>query len=229
MKRLSEKEIKEYLFKILQVFDGYCREKKIMYSLAYGTLIGAIRHRDFIPWDDDIDVYMTRPNYEIFLKEYDGKRNHRYQLITLENGLSDYPYAKLVDKYTTVKEKYNNADQHLWIDIFPVDGVPLDYDKCFRNFKKIQKLRKSQGRCTAIIGEGTTWVRKVGKIPLMIVPKLRGSHYYGKEIDKIAKQICFENSKTVAQIVSSSKLCLYERKMFEKYIEVEFHGKNFFQ
>ena len=63
MKKLSNVECKEVIFSILKEFADFCDSNKLKYYLAYGTLLGAIRHKDFIPWDDDIDVYMPRPDY----------------------------------------------------------------------------------------------------------------------------------------------------------------------
>ena len=65
MKNLDE--LHNVLFEMLNVFDSFCRENNIEYSLAYGTLLGAVRHKGFIPWDDDLDVMMTRENYNKFL------------------------------------------------------------------------------------------------------------------------------------------------------------------
>ena len=74
MKKLSHSEIQEALACILKDVDAFCRENGIRYSLAYGTLIGAVRHRGFIPWDDDIDLLMPRPDFERFVAAYKGRR-----------------------------------------------------------------------------------------------------------------------------------------------------------
>lgn len=62
MKQLSLKEIKETEFRLLKIFDSFCKENKIKYFLSNGTLLGAIKYKGFIPWDDDIDVFVPRDN-----------------------------------------------------------------------------------------------------------------------------------------------------------------------
>ncbi|MFR2873113.1 MAG: LicD family protein [Veillonella atypica] len=83
-KRLTTKEFHDVLLKTLLHFDKFCRERDIVYSLAYGTLLGAIRHKGFIPWDDDIDICMDRENYDKFEKDWKEHitncDNENYQL-----------------------------------------------------------------------------------------------------------------------------------------------------
>ena len=68
MRELTLEEIQSESLQILSVIDSFCTENNISYSLGYGALIGAVRHQGFIPWDDDIDILMTRPNYQRFIK-----------------------------------------------------------------------------------------------------------------------------------------------------------------
>ena len=72
MKKIGIEELKELQLNILVDVDKFCRERNYKYSLAYGTLIGAIRHKGYIPWDDDIDIMMPRADYELFIKEFNS-------------------------------------------------------------------------------------------------------------------------------------------------------------
>ena len=70
MKAISQEEIRSIQIAILNSVDAFCRKNNLKYSLAYGTLIGAVRHKGFIPWDDDIDIIMPRPDYDRFVAKY---------------------------------------------------------------------------------------------------------------------------------------------------------------
>ncbi|GEK28285.1 LicD family protein [Furfurilactobacillus siliginis] len=123
--QLSLVEIHDRELKMLAYLNAICQENDLEYFLCGGTLIGAVRHKGFIPWDDDVDIYMKREAYNKLLKilEQDGE----YDLFSLYSHHDYYySYAKLVDPHTQVIEsnKYDIADYGLFIDIFPLDCLP---------------------------------------------------------------------------------------------------------
>ena len=125
--KIPSEEIKKIEISILDYIASVCEENNIGYYLAYGTLLGAIRHHGFIPWDDDIDIYMLREDYMKFIEIAKEHIHHRYKLLSIYND-DDYYYefAKVVDSNT--KLKINNVKQikkeGVWVDIFPLDNVP---------------------------------------------------------------------------------------------------------
>ena len=124
MRQLSLDEIKNRECQILEYIDKICRENNIKYFLAAGTLIGAIRHKGFIPWDDDIDIFMTRCNYMKFLKISSEEDNKRFLTLSLQTDKEYYyPFAKIVDSETMLEEKLfkNISKLGVWVDIFPLD------------------------------------------------------------------------------------------------------------
>lgn len=126
MKEITNEELKIICTAVLKKFDEICSEHNLKYSLAYGTLIGAVRHSGFIPWDDDIDVIMPRDDYEklLALKYDDGDyeiKSCRYS----DNYY--YMFAKMIDKHTCLIEDHiDNKDMGVYIDIFPYDRVSPD-------------------------------------------------------------------------------------------------------
>ncbi len=132
MKKMTTQEVQQVSTEILVYVDKICREHQIEYSIFYGSLIGVERHQGYIPWDDDLDIVLTRPNYDKLIKIlsiYD-----EYLLLSLETTKKyRYTFAKLVDKRTRVKTKqfYSSEDDKLgvFVDIFPIDGFPDSKEK----------------------------------------------------------------------------------------------------
>ena len=90
MREILLDELKDRQIAILDVVDAFCRENNINYWLDSGTLLGAIRHGGYIPWDDDIDIGMLRPDYDRFLAMF-NKFNKQYQVFSVENDIN-FPY-----------------------------------------------------------------------------------------------------------------------------------------
>lgn len=122
--RLTEDELKQGLLEILCEFDSVCRKLGLRYSLYAGTLLGAVRHQGFIPWDDDIDVMMPRPDYERLLTSEEAFSSP-FELAFSGKGGYMYPFAKLFDLRIRAQEQSLEGiySENLWIDIFPVDGL----------------------------------------------------------------------------------------------------------
>nr|WP_319473866.1 LicD family protein [uncultured Sphaerochaeta sp.] len=124
LKPVNQQEMRDIQLQILEAIDLFCKEREITYFLTHGTLIGAIRHNGYIPWDDDIDIAMPREGYEEFLKSFSHDSIRIYSLQTSRN--CRYPYAKAYYTHTAVFEgafqKYSEYGVN--IDIFPYDYLP---------------------------------------------------------------------------------------------------------
>lgn len=122
MKQLSLEEIQNVSLDVLKDVHTFCVNNNINYSLAYGSLIGAFRHKGFIPWDDDIDIIMLRPDYERFCNTY---QSPYCKLITPKDSFINY--ARVCDAqkttYITQTPWTNDANIGVWIDVFPIDAV----------------------------------------------------------------------------------------------------------
>ena len=128
MEYLSVEEYKQIELDILIKVDKICRDNNINYFLFAGTLIGAVRHKGFIPWDDDIDISMLREDYDK-LAHIIQNGNFGINFIRIEENLDTiYPYGKICDKSTVIEEvNFKKVEGYgVFIDVFPFDYLPED-------------------------------------------------------------------------------------------------------
>lgn len=115
---------------ILKVIDAFCSEHGIPYSLYAGTTIGAVRHKGFIPWDDDLDICMTRSDYERFIRLWEAEKPAGYLLQNKENSPRfTQSFTKIRKDHTTfLQDEWERGAYHLgiFVDVFPVDRMPPD-------------------------------------------------------------------------------------------------------
>lgn len=171
------KELKQCEVEILKSFIKACDELEIRYYLMGGTMLGAIRHKGFIPWDDDIDVGMPRKDYDIFLEKGQSLLPSHMFLQT-HNTDPEFPgaFAKIRNSNTTFIEssiRTRNINHGVWIDVFPLDYYPDDP-------KEGQKMRRKWNRYSYRIGQACFSKASQASIPSIkkkIIRTCRGALY----------------------------------------------------
>lgn len=143
MRHLTLQELQQFSLDILKDVAGFCEKNNIRYSLGYGTMLGAVRHKGFIPWDDDVDIMMPREDYEKFRTIYKSKL---YSFIDSRNTPDCYiAFGRVCDTKKTLASScipWVKKDVGVWIDIFPVDRVPDDKDTFDRIYDSLLLLMK---------------------------------------------------------------------------------------
>lgn len=141
-KNISREECRQIQIGILQYIHDICEKHGLQYYMSGGTLLGAIRHKGFIPWDDDIDVMLFREDYDKLVQLVkEDSHNYWMTIVDHNNDGYFYPFAKIVDDRTVAKMEDNVTDHGIWVDLFPLDSIPDD-DKLRAKFlKKCQFLR----------------------------------------------------------------------------------------
>lgn len=135
---LSLEEHQAVLYEILYVVDDFCKAHDIAYFLVGGTLLGAVRHHGIIPWDDDIDIGMTRDNYERFISLFSKQTPTGYQLYSFDAQHYFSPFAKIamIDTFCNDNPRIYPKDMGINIDIFPIDSCLDDYSESVSYFQK---------------------------------------------------------------------------------------------
>ena len=232
MTQLSLQEIKDIELELLKAYASFCEQNNLTYFLCGGTLLGAVRHKGFIPWDDDIDVFMPRPDFEKFVKLTGfNPINSDYETCFYRDTKTQipYPFAKVIDMRTKVIEKTKSEDacMGIWIDVFPIDGFS---DSMFINklfcFRKLLWKRL----CFTYSDDLSKVDKKKKFIKMLVMPflKLMGQKRLFNKLDKICRKYDFEESKNVGCTVWGYKI----KELIPKYSlipasKVSFEGLDF--
>ncbi len=207
MNKKKLEKVKAIEVDILNYVVDVCNSNKIRYYLAYGTLLGAVRHGGFIPWDDDIDVVVPREDYDRLCKLLEFKCNHDKSAYYFQNSDIDMnfrkPYSKVRRRGTIFLEEDTaeaNGEQGIYIDIFPLDTVKhkrgLQKIFSFFVFRLLKYRRKKKGFFSSMVYIMSTWYKQ-------------GDYYvvYGSPY-KVEKDI-------------------YRKEWFEKSALIKFEGNNY--
>ncbi len=231
-RQLSSEEIKKTELNILLELKKATEENNLRFFISGGSLLGAIRHHGFIPWDDDIDVCMPRPDYDKLCQLYrEGKVFPDYiELQCYENHTGDFPFIKLLDTRTQIEEKYvEGMVKSLWVDILPVDGFPEDEAEVIRIQKKAVRYRKGLMLKFAKAGKGKTLVKRIFKPLVILALKPFSVEWFDKMLKKQIAPYPYETCKYVG-VYTWGLYGLGERMLkeeFEKTVPVTFEGYEF--
>jgi lipopolysaccharide cholinephosphotransferase len=221
--------IKKLELDILKYIDGVCRENNIEYFLFGGSLLGAVREKGMIPWDDDIDIGLTRQNYNKLIDVLISKKNQRYKL--LNNSVEKsyfYPFSKLIDSQTEMNEiglkKIDNYG--VYVDIFAIDNLP-------DNNKEREKRYKAQKRAQRYIFywgmkkiEEKNFIKKILKNIIKIYSNILGIRRILKKYDAICTKYDNTNSSYAISCwpIYKKNNEIQQMEDFLKTMDFEFDG-----
>lgn len=218
MKRIKDlDEIKSIELDILKYIHNICEENHLIYFMAGGTLLGAVRHKGFIPWDDDIDLLMFREDYEKMIRII-NEDNSIYHMESLESDKGYIStFAKVTDTRTKIifAHKMNAETTGVFVDIFPMDGVGNNYKKgagyvnflsrCYHTFTSYRMSMKNT------------------KFSRFFLNK------YARLLEFTAKRKACKSYRYIARVVNMRGECeIMKRKWFEKRIMLDFEGEKFY-
>ena len=226
MKELSLQEQKDCCLKILISIHNFCVKNNIRYSISYGTLIGAIRHQGFIPWDDDIDIIMPRNDYNTFIGTY---HDSIYELLG-NKDISNHLHYVVHDPRTRVFFSHSESDQYyykggIWVDVFPIDGVPDDVNE-YRNLKnKIHQLVKWQRWGEVILPwqRKKLWKLMIWRIIHIVARLFRP--YFDRRLFMLMNSNNTKDTRMVGDLsLHYTNFPSFPRSYLEQYKDVDFEG-----
>lgn len=221
----DRKLYKRKLVNVFAAFDRFCRDNNLNYSACAGTLLGAVRHKGIIPWDDDIDVMMPRQDYNRFIDmTLDKDMADGYSVMSALNCKTYYlPWAKVIDKNTTLIETVWNKDcpTGAYIDVFPVDGTPRN-KKLFRRQMKAFERHRHRGMILSVGYERADWRLKIKHT---VYCWLFNRQKEFLKADTIASRYDFNEGRDV-QVFSGGygDRELLDRSIFNEYIDLPFEN-----
>lgn len=230
MKELSLSEIRIIELEILKHFKEFCEKNDIKYYLSNGTLLGAVKYKGFIPWDDDIDVFVPRKDYDRLIETFQDSL--RFRLFSVErNGKYCFPFAKLCDM-TTVKVEEdidNGVALGLDIDIFPLDAWDVDVAFAKKELKRIQRANFGLNMAKLDRVKSKTKVKRLAKAVLIWVCKRIGAKSFIKRTIRVAnrrqeKEPTYLGCKVWPIYGEREIVCA---SVFAEGVELEFEGEKF--
>ena len=226
MAELSIREIQLSCFGVMKAFDAFCRENNLTYFLSGGTLLGAVRHKGFIPWDDDVDLMMPRADYQRMLTIPFPDEN--YGFFSLE-AMPKYSRAwvRMTDRRTKLTNitRFTGDTMATYIDIFPIDGIPAGKWASkwyFARIRILDALCKCSKRNFLSPGERFSRLKKVLRVLLAPI----GAHRFAVWMNRVARRYPFETSayRGVTMVTHYGMREMMPAEVFDHAVDVEFEG-----
>lgn len=236
-KPLTLKELQQTELNILQAFHDFCQEHHLRYYLSGGTGIGLVRHQGFIPWDDDIDLCMPRPDYMKFLELCkDGMLTDVYKLNNRElDETCPFAITRIYDTRTEVT--FDNFRLPFtigcWIDIFCLDGVDPDPKKRGKQFREMRIAQDLSICCLTKFGgkrrSKIVTILQYGLVPFLPFIRMVGSKRYLDWIERICQRYDYDSSEYVAVIGGRAGVNETMKKAdMDPAVLMDFEGRKFY-
>lgn len=220
MRQIGIDEVHDILFSILCDIDDFCRKEGLRWAMGYGTVLGAVRYGDFIPWDDDADIVMPREDFDRFVATYNGKYecilNTRREDVFYVAGVAKV-HDPHTDKFVASRNKYI-CHYGVSVDIFPLDPVPDDqaaFETLVR--KTIHAHRRLLYRS-----------RKTGSPLLLLDSHFHSLDWWLERCDRLARSNKPEDCSRVAILLGTkSARNVHPKDFFEHLKPLSLRGREF--
>lgn len=222
-KKLDIDEIKEVELGVMDYIHNICREKGINYSLAYGSLLGAVRHRGFIPWDDDLDIALKRNQYDQLYQAILEDNNSIYKVVSWENDSRyPYPFYRVYDSRTVYENNYiqNDIELGICVDVFPFD----DYKDVNKEITKLDMYRRLSVYTLYGIRNKEAGIKNIVRYLMLVAFRLTRVKTWNKKLNDCSKAPV--NSEYIDYLMESKKYSTkLDAKALDKVVEFKFEDR----
>lgn len=227
MRRINETELKKTQLDILDKVASFCEDNSIYYWLDCGTLLGAIRHNGYIPWDDDIDIGMLRPDFDRFIRMFNGT-DSRYKVYCIDTTPNFfYMYAKVLDTETVLYEPDENGVKiSINIDVFVYDNAPDDDKQLKSAFDKRDFYRDASVLRTLNNKPSGSFARRSFIRILRVLLKPFPKNFFIRKMSANAKKYNSTETKRVGNFSSHTRTCC-DKSVFDSFIYHDFEGRRY--
>ena len=224
-RRLSEEEIKEVELGVMDYIHNLCQKENINYSLAYGTLLGAVRHKGYIPWDDDVDISLKRDEYDKLYQAVLRDNDPIYKVASWENDARyPYPFYRVYDARTVYENNYieNDIDLGICVDVFPFDY----YADVNKEMVKLDTYRRLSVYTLYGIHSKNAGLKNIIRYLLVLVFRLTRVKTWNKKMNLLSMQA--DDNDSIDYLMENKKTSTkFEKTLLDKVMDSPFEDRTY--
>lgn len=229
MKDISVEEMKQIQVEILKDIHRFCEQNGLRYTLIFGSLLGAIRHKGYIPWDDDIDIAMPRKDYEKFIQRY----HHDFYYVYDYRKDKDYhnPYAKVADTRTILEENICMKSIGINIDVFPFDNMFDTKEECNAFIDSLNSIKKKFRIKLVKPGRKNVWWKRIlirlAKVAMLPYSMKGLTQQEYEKVNTLSNDQAAFVALPVDPEIGAAYRSVYPRRMFDNFTKKPFEEDEF--
>jgi len=224
-RQLNEEEIKEIELGVMDYIHNLCEKENINYSLAYGTLLGAVRHKGYIPWDDDVDISLKRDEYDKLYQAVLRDNDPIYKVASWENDARyPYPFYRVYDARTVYENNYieNDIDLGICVDVFPFDY----YADVNKEMVKLDTYRRLSVYTLYGIHSKSAGLKNIVRYLLVLVFRLTRVKTWNKKMNLLSMQA--KDSDSIDYLMENKRTSTkFEKTLFDKVMDSPFEDRTY--
>ena len=224
-RRLSEEEIKEVELGVMDYIHNLCQKENINYSLAYGTLLGAVRHKGYIPWDDDVDISLKRDEYDKLYQAVLRDNDPIYKVASWENDARyPYPFYRVYDARTVYENNYieNDIDLGICVDVFPFDY----YADVNKEMAKLDTYRRLSVYTLYGIHSKNAGLKNIIRYLLVLVFRLTRVKTWNKKMNLLSMQD--NDNDSIDYLMENKRTSTkFEKTLLDKVMDSPFEDRTY--